>query len=1086
MYNKIKFKDTINLNLTQHSGQTSQSPWKQESDSFTDMIYLDKDLILKEDISSTINLNKLPVLLKLHQTENDIHGFDVMYDFPKKLNFNDILSNQEIKSIEKNIISKIRHIFDLDFNLDNFYNFLSYDDELYSSLEFTEGLRLFLAKDPFESLISSILSSNNSFNRWSKSINQIRSNWGEKIEFDNNILYTFPKASILSNAYESPEEEYDADYNKQVDYNKTADDNKQSDDNKHDLDNYTHNLKSCGVGYRAPYIKNACQFILDGNDINNLSSMDYSTAYNTILNISGVGPKVADSFLLYCFNFKEAFPSSSWIKQVISYFYFNNENISENKAKDFAINHFDIYKSYAQLYLFQLRNNKDFKNKLKETKQSSNVIKQYSKVNDGNKSSNVNKINKISQSNENILNRLKNNYKNSKNDSSNYDDLDLKSQDLSKFSRFNKSLNNYDSLNNLDNSAISIDSGDSSYYDASNDDNNLKNSYVVDESDFDENSIGNKLDFQNNEIYDDWGDWKDFDKILEGNDSVYDIEANSLSEDTINRLKKEYPHISEDIIENFTFEHPREGQLEIIAEIDEAISKGYKYIVLEAGTGTGKSVVASTLARMYGSAYILTMTKQLQEQYHNEFNFPYVKGRGNFDCMEEGLLFSCEVGACRTAPKNSKFSCPYGISSNPSLDGTTAFFTAYGKQFFFKRPEHCYYWDQKASGINSPITLMNYDYAILDWQNKDHFGKRELLILDEAHNIEDKLMKTMEIDIYNNQLKKDVDSNISSYTLASEDPKDWIAEISSIKKSYDNIDISEISDKNERVRINYISSDLKELKNNLKDEGDNWVIDVNGDVISFKPLEVSSYAKNALLKYGEVVIFLSATIPSTKMFSKWLGLEEEEVYHIKADSHFDIRKRPIIFDFAGKMSKNNIKRSSQNSIPILKKILKRHKNDKGIIHTFNYRCQEYIMNNLNNSRLIDHTSKNREKVLKDFEDDENPLVLVSPSMNEGVDLPYDKCRFQVIYKMPFPYLGDKQVFKRQQKEARWYSYKTSMKLTQTYGRGMRAEDDSCITYILDSDIKILLRAKYELVPNFFTEAIVKKQDIPKVYKDFGL
>ena len=116
---------------------------------------------------------------------------------------------------------------------------------------------------------------------------------------------------------------------------------------------------------------------------------------------------------------------------------------------------------------------------------------------------------------------------------------------------------------------------------------------------------------------------------------VYDIAEHDLPPEVIDRLKEEYPEIPEQIIENFPFEQPREGQLEIIADIEDAISKGYKYIILEAGTGTGKSAVASTLARMYESAYILTMTKQLQKQYADEFDFPLVKGRGNFDCLKD-------------------------------------------------------------------------------------------------------------------------------------------------------------------------------------------------------------------------------------------------------------------------------------------------------------------------------------------------------------------------------------------------------------------------------------------------------------------
>ena len=104
-----------------------------------------------------------------------------------------------------------------------------------------------------------------------------------------------------------------------------------------------------------------------------------------------------------------------------------------------------------------------------------------------------------------------------------------------------------------------------------------------------------------------------------------------------------------------------------------------------------------------------------------------------------------------------------------------------------------------------------------------------------------------------------------------------------------------------------------------------------------------------LLKYGDVVIFMSATILSHKMFSKWLGLNPNEVYHIKVDSPFTKEKRPIILNLAGKMSANRIKNTAPKTIPILQEILKKHEGDKGLIHTHSYKCQQYIVNNLYNS-----------------------------------------------------------------------------------------------------------------------------------------
>lgn len=559
---------------------------------------------------------------------------------------------------------------------------------------------------------------------------------------------------------------------------------------------------------------------------------------------------------------------------------------------------------------------------------------------------------------------------------------------------------------------------------------------------------------------------------------VFSIKDHKLDDDKIDKLKKEYPNIYDDIIENFPFKEPRTGQLDIIQNIEDAISKGYKYIVLEAGTGTGKSAVATTLANIYGSAYILTMTKQLQHQYSKEFGFPIVKGRSNFSCLMGGSESTCDMGVCKTTVNSKKFFCPFSITKVPKLTSTLAFEDSFGNDIYYNSDNHCNYWEQKANAINSPITLMNYDYAILELNYVKHFGRRSLLILDEAHNIENKLMNSLELTLSNQRLEKDIKRKISKETLKDGSVEDWILELESLYESYQDVDLKDLP-MNKVDRIRRTISRIKLLRDHLEHEPKNWVIDSNEYSVSFKPLRVNKYAKDNLLKYGDICIFMSATILSHKMFSKWLGLNPDEVYYIKVDSPFPPEKRPIILDLVGKMSKNRIKKTAPKTIPIINKILRKHNDEKGLIHSHSYKCSRFITQNIPNARLISHTSANRQRVLDYFEKDSDPLVLVSPSMSEGVDLPYDKCRFQIIYKVPFPYLGDKQINLRQKRDKRWYAYKTVMTIMQAYGRGMRAEDDYCTTYVLDKDILMLFKSPLyrSLIPDFFKEAIVENDYI---------
>src|SRR5215472_8171791 len=86
-------------------------------------------------------------------------------------------------------------------------------------------------------------------------------------------------------------------------------------------------------------------------------------------------------------------------------------------------------------------------------------------------------------------------------------------------------------------------------------------------------------------------------------------------------------------ITNFPFPTLREKQAFVLKEIDDAFALGYKYIVLEAPTGFGKSPVAIAAALTLGSSYICTSTKDLQTQYSRDFAFVRVaKGKSNFTC----------------------------------------------------------------------------------------------------------------------------------------------------------------------------------------------------------------------------------------------------------------------------------------------------------------------------------------------------------------------------------------------------------------------------------------------------------------------
>lgn len=532
-----------------------------------------------------------------------------------------------------------------------------------------------------------------------------------------------------------------------------------------------------------------------------------------------------------------------------------------------------------------------------------------------------------------------------------------------------------------------------------------------------------------------------------------------------------YSDIDSQVKQNFPFKKPRIHQLETISEIKYAIDKGYKYIVLEAGTGTGKSVIAATLAEMYGSTYILTITKQLQDQYQRDFKdlgFKVVKGRGNFKCKkyaEENIKNRCDEGRCILEGYN----CGYSIKRK-SLDK-------------INKSSSCEYEYQKWVAINSDVVISNYHYMFLELNYNQDFNKRKLLVCDEAHNLEDTIMQQLKLEFSRKELKE-YGMNLSKDLVARLNDGNyinWIEFIKKIKERYSKEyeKIKELKKSNVGDKIAYLKrriEDCSRFIKHIRHDPQKWIFDYDSyyGVCEFKPIQVDNYAEKNLFDYADTCLFMSATILDYKLFAKWLGINENEIYAIRRESPFEVDRNPIKTYSDFNMSYNKLSQSAQESIPAIKEILDLHKNDKGIIHTVSHQCKSFLMKNLDNDRLIDHKTYNRARQLKKFKKSKKPLVLISPSMNEGVDLPGSQCRFQIIYKIPYPSLADKQTKLRKNIDKQWYEYKTALALVQTYGRGMRYEKDYCKTYFIDSRLTSFVamdEARNHFLPDSFKKAI---------------
>jgi Rad3-related DNA helicase len=154
----------------------------------------------------------------------------------------------------------------------------------------------------------------------------------------------------------------------------------------------------------------------------------------------------------------------------------------------------------------------------------------------------------------------------------------------------------------------------------------------------------------------------------------------------------------------------------------------------------------------------------------------------------------------------------------------------------------------------------------------------------------------------------------------------------------------------------------------------------------------------------------------------------------------------------------------------IEEIIEKHGDEKGIIHCNSYDIADYIYNNLYKCRhrLIIQDRGDREESLKQFISSKNK-IFISINMIEGLDLKNDLARYQILAKVPYPFIGDKRVYERlyERGEEDWFNLQAVEAICQAFGRAVRNEDDWATFYILDESFTSLWnRYKTFFTPEF--------------------
>lgn len=237
------------------------------------------------------------------------------------VNVKKIGNNVEFTGVcDENIKKICEEYFNLQTNYEVIKEKLSnIDIYLKNSIKYGNGIRI-LKQDLWETLLSFIISANNNIPRIKTIIERIAKKYGNKIEYKNNIYYTFPTAEMLQNAR-------------------------------------VEDFRSLGLGFRDVRIYETVQKTLEGEI--NLKELeqeeDTEILRKKLLEIPGVGPKVADCVMLFALNRFDVFPVDVWVKRVISELYFDKKEQTPNVIHEFAEKQYGDLAGLAQQYLFYWR-----------------------------------------------------------------------------------------------------------------------------------------------------------------------------------------------------------------------------------------------------------------------------------------------------------------------------------------------------------------------------------------------------------------------------------------------------------------------------------------------------------------------------------------------------------------------------------------------------------------------------------------------------------------------------------------------------------------------------------------------------------
>lgn len=217
----------------------------------------------------------------------------------------------------REVTGDIVHYLQLNVDIHSVLKRFPDDPLMHASVQARNGLRL-LRQDPWICLASFLLSSNKRIPQIMEIVRHLSKRLGKVLEHPRSglVLHAFPSPESIAASSESL-------------------------------------LRECKAGYRAKYLYQSASLIASGAFcLNAINDLELDDARAKLMELPGVGRKIADCVLLFAYGFSRAFPVDVWVQKVLSDYYLKGTKTSPKTLDLFVQDYFGEHAGFAQQYLF--------------------------------------------------------------------------------------------------------------------------------------------------------------------------------------------------------------------------------------------------------------------------------------------------------------------------------------------------------------------------------------------------------------------------------------------------------------------------------------------------------------------------------------------------------------------------------------------------------------------------------------------------------------------------------------------------------------------------------------------------------------